>query len=66
MLLGTTSEPGAWRGKTFIVDTPLLANAVRKSRLYCAMPPRPPNASVTRARTSVTRRAPRLAQLRVR
>src|ERR1700730_11760715 len=28
-----------------------LASADRKSRLYCAIPPRPPNASVTSART---------------
>ena len=37
-------------GNTVIDDmAPQLTTAARKSRLYCAMPPRPPNASVTSA-----------------
>jgi hypothetical protein len=43
---------GACRGSTVIDDAaPLSASAFKKSRLYCAIPPYPPNASVTRART---------------
>ena len=40
------------RGKTITSPTRShLASADKKSRLYCAIPPRPPNASVTSART---------------
>src|ERR1700757_2922623 len=50
ILSGSRNIPCAFRGTTVIDDTaPLLANAPRKSRLYCAMPPRPPKASPTRA-----------------
>jgi len=43
---------GACRGNTVIDDAALFSvSAFKKSRLYCAIPPYPPNASVTRART---------------
>src|SRR5262245_24866214 len=48
------AKSAALRGRTVIVDIFAAVSARRKSRLYCAMPPRPPNASVANARTVAT------------
>src|SRR5262249_48676123 len=45
-------DSGLSRGRTMTSSIPShVASEVKKSRLYCAMPPCPPNASVTSART---------------